>query len=611
MKITSIRIKNYKSFLDSDRIELSPKTNILIGQNNSGKTALIEAISLNFSSKPHKSIETIPNRGDPLTSNSRVEIQIEIQNQELINYIKNILPTFNIRKSSRLEDEEFINKITDLFKQDQILVTGEYLPGGIQKAYFPMVEHFLSDMSIQFELGLENNLPTVKSNNVANVHADDSLPGILIELFRKQIFFFKAERFNIGESSIGISPNLNPMAENLPEVLHLLYSSNPHKFNRLLEHIKIVFPEIKQITVPPIGNSRAQILLWSIDPSEERVDLATPLQESGTGIGQVIAILYVAISSDNPQSILIDEPQSFLHPGAIRKLFSILGRYYSHHQYIVTTHSPVVISAINPTSIILLQKAGAKSVPNIINTENIEEMARIFSEIGARLSDVFGADNILWVEGATEESCFPLIVGELLKIPLLGTIVLGVLHTGDFDRDDPEKIFRIYKKLSSGRNLLPPAIGFIFDRDGRTDEKIEDLVRESKGKVIFTDRRLFENYLLNPHAIASVLNANIHLYIEDSENVDVSHLDVTKWIDENGCNDKYLEKSLDIKETIDSNWVIHVHGAKILIDLFNQFTGHKIRYEKVVHGIEITKWLIVNSPQDLDEIVHYLKTIMT
>ena len=29
--------------------------------------------------------------------------------------------------------------------------------------------------------------------------------------------------------------------------------------------------------------------------------------------------------------------------------------------------------------------------------------------VGARLSDVFGMDNIIWVEGETDEECFPMI----------------------------------------------------------------------------------------------------------------------------------------------------------------------------------------------------------
>ena len=79
---------------------------------------------------------------------------------------------------------------------------------------------------------------------------------------------------------------MEPDASNLAQVLNFLQTSNPARFRRLVELIKIVFPDIKDITVPPLGNSaNVRIQLWHVDPSTERSDLASSLQESGTGIG--------------------------------------------------------------------------------------------------------------------------------------------------------------------------------------------------------------------------------------------------------------------------------------------------------------------------------------
>ena len=65
---------------------------------------------------------------------------------------------------------------------------------------------------------------------------------------------------------------------------------------------------------------------------QDREDLTVPLSEAGTGVGQVLSILTVVLEADHPTLILLDEPQSFLHPGAIRKLIEILKRY-PRHQY--------------------------------------------------------------------------------------------------------------------------------------------------------------------------------------------------------------------------------------------------------------------------------------
>lgn len=48
MRISSFRISNYKSFIDSGEINLSPGFNVIIGQNNVGKTALFHLLKLHL-----------------------------------------------------------------------------------------------------------------------------------------------------------------------------------------------------------------------------------------------------------------------------------------------------------------------------------------------------------------------------------------------------------------------------------------------------------------------------------------------------------------------------------------------------------------------------------
>jgi hypothetical protein len=55
MRICSFKIKNYKSFLEPRELILEEGFNLIVGQNNVGKTALLEALSLGFMGKPHRS----------------------------------------------------------------------------------------------------------------------------------------------------------------------------------------------------------------------------------------------------------------------------------------------------------------------------------------------------------------------------------------------------------------------------------------------------------------------------------------------------------------------------------------------------------------------------
>src|SRR5215467_11007225 len=61
MYISEFQIKSYKSFLSSQEVELTSGFNVVVGQNNAGKTALVEAVSLHFDNKSHISMKTTPN----------------------------------------------------------------------------------------------------------------------------------------------------------------------------------------------------------------------------------------------------------------------------------------------------------------------------------------------------------------------------------------------------------------------------------------------------------------------------------------------------------------------------------------------------------------------
>src|SRR5438132_978561 len=71
-------------------------------------------------------------------------------------------------------------------------------------------------------------------------------------------------------------------------------------------------------------------------------------------------------------------------------------------------------------------------------------------------------------------------------------------------RRGAELALEIYERVSGSGSLIPPAVGFIFDSDGRSEQDKQDLQRRAKGRMHFLSRRMFENYLLNPVAIAAV-----------------------------------------------------------------------------------------------------------
>jgi predicted ATPase len=600
MYIKSITVINYKSYLTSPELELTPGFNYIVGQNDAGKTALLEAISLNFTNKPHRNAQTIPHRSSSFLEQSSVNIAYALDRSELLEAIGNTkgsgvsipIGQADNEQDSAARAQTFIDAIVD-DNTFRATYTPEWFTHGALNRYAPDSEAAHSYKQVVWN-GREFMIGSGRTTNPQ--HTFLSAIGSYV---RSRTYVFRAERAKIGRSSFGSATRLEPDASNLPVVINSL-QGNPTRFARLNHYMRQIFPHIDHVSALARPDSSVELFVWPTGIGE-RDDLAIPLSESGTGIGQVLALIYVLLTSEQPQAIVIDEPQSFLHPGASRKLVELLNNH-PQHQFILATHSPSVLSPVIASTITLVRKIGSESIFESLNIREQQDLQRFLLEVGARPSDVFGADSVLWVEGKTEELCYPLIIRYLLKRPLMGTVILGVSSTGDFESKHTSLVLEIYQRLSSGGGMLPPAIGFIFDGEDRKQTERVDLKRRSGGTIHFLPRRMYENYLLNPSAITAVLNA----YSESS----IAESQVTEWIDKNRWDSQYFTRHAATGRTDDGSWAVKLDGARLLKNLFGDLTGESVAFNKVSHSTELTEWIIEHSPADLAEVSELLAEVL-
>jgi hypothetical protein len=426
-------------------------------------------------------------------------------------------------------------------------------------------------------------------------------------LLRERIYSFRAERFNVGSCPVGTRNVLESNAANLPEVLSVLQGNNPSLFARFNEYVRQIFPTVYQVSVRNVPNNQLEIIVWTENPSSQRDDLAVSLAESGTGVGQVLAILYVVLTSQFARTILIDEPNSFLHPAAARKLVEILKVDFPIHQYVIATHSPEIIRAADPTTLFLVGLEGRESKLQHLDSKSVKDQGKCLLEVGARLSDVFGSDQIIWVEGDTEEACYRLIIQHLLKKPLLGRAIVAVRNVGDLEgkRPSAKMIWEIYSQLSKNNALIPPAIAFAFDREQRTQIERDDLASRTSGKVKFLPRRMYENFLLIPEAIQAVLSP-----LPSFRAACPSVEELKEWLMVNGGKRAYIDQPTDRADITSRAWREQVNGAKLLRDLFAELSGDREEYRKTVHSVQLTEWLIQNKPDSLEEVKDFLDSIL-
>jgi predicted ATPase len=624
MHTSKFQLFNYKSFQDSGLLEFTPGINIIVGQNNAGKTALLEALTLNFGDVPHRSIKTLKtplSTLDNTLSKSKIYIYLEKKELRLMidQHLPLLIPMEANMEANGEQAEKTVNKFIEWMNQDNdvkflvslssnnvIDVANTDLTFGIY-SHTTQVTGSQNGENTYYSINVKRTVSDeLKLYSIQFARPSEIIAGKLFRLLQSRIYRFYAERLNISKCAFGNQSILAPNASNLAEVLSGLQSRNSTAFDRYNKYINQIFPHIKRIAIEPREHNQLEIMVWNIEPETEREDLAVSLSSCGTGIGQVLAILYVVMNSPEPRTIIIDEPQSFLHPGAAKKLIEIL-KQFPQHQYFIATHSPTIINAANPSKIIMLKYEDCETKVSAINAKEAREQRSLLAEVGVSLSDVFGADNILWVEGPTEQICFPLILEKVAKKSLLGTTILAVQDVGRLDNKSKNAslIFDIYDKLSGGSSLFPPAIGFLFDRETRSDNEEKDLQERSKKLVTLLPRRMYENYLLHSEAITAIINE-----CDENREEKLTIEEVKEWIDKNKYELDYFPKDVKIQGISDNDWRCTVDGAKLIKELFAHFCETRLRFYKTTHSVKLTEWLIDNQPEQLLEIAGLLVNIL-
>ncbi|MDI1450189.1 hypothetical protein [Polyangium sp. 6x1] len=200
---------------------------------------------------------------------------------------------------------------------------------------------------------------------------------------------------------------------------------------------------------------------------------------------------------------------------------------------------------------------------------------------------------------------------KVARKPLLGTAIIAVNSTGDLEGRHAKTVFEIYERLSKAKGLLPPAVGFVFDKEERTEKQMSDIRAQSNGVVTFTPRRLYENYLLNPRAIAEVING-----IPGFREEPVTEAEVDAWI--RGQLDAWREGTAEVKRykyfpaaSFDADrWKDSIHGARLLERLFTDLSQTRVSYQKTEHSVRLTQWIAEHSPEDLRELADLLGNVL-
>lgn len=599
MRLVSAHVQGFQSFNDSGVINFSDGINLIIGQNNAGKSAFLRALLPGMPDDRHRTPERWEDYRLPIP---KTTFTIEASGAELEEWIlrsgqAQYIPLFNGN-----EVEAYIQEI---FKLTALNFLVQRTPGSVFSSEYP--SHRLFEAASQGQAFSAQVAPINGAIGPASTYGspNDSLQNVVWEAWNQDLFYFAAERMTIGEAPIGHATRLTPNASNLPNVLHTLSSERGDLFTRLIGHLREIFSTVGNLSVrTKPGNNVFEVRVWPTE-AMTRVELSFSLNASGTGVSQVIALLTAIMTLDSAVFI-IDEINSFLHPAAVKNLLRILQSQYNHHQYIISTHAPEVIGFSNPKTLHLAKRSGYESTIEKLDLAEVGKFREVAEHLGVSMADVFAADRVIWVEGPTEELCFPYIYQRLYGPLPKGTVITSVAATGDFNtrRRDPAIVYEVYERLSAAAATLVVAVAFSFDTEQLTDADMAKMQRNSRGLLHFLPRRHFECYLVEPAAIAAFIAS------KDPGSSDT----VTSEMVETEIVAMAAERPLMIAEwkgdIRDPNWLAAVDAAKLIVAICGKISDSRAPFSKKDDSLFLVRHILDHNADHLAPLGAYVRDLV-
>jgi len=237
-------------------------------------------------------------------------------------------------------------------------------------------------------------------------------------------------------------------------------------------------------------------------------DFVSEASEVGHGLQMWLQIMWFLTRSSGSQTIILDEPDVYLHADLQRKLIRFLKKRTS--QVIMTTHSVEIMSEVEPDKILVIDKKRQKS--KYANTFPVVQslMEQIGSAQNIHMTRLWNARRLILVEGKDvkllkyfQDILFPESQESFEAIP---NMPLGGWGGWNYAIGSAMLL-----KNSFDQHIIAYCL---FDSDYHSSKSIRKRYSEAKRKDIqlhIWAQKEIENYLINPTTLQRLIKNRIAL----------------------------------------------------------------------------------------------------
>lgn len=442
MYLQSLKLWNWRKFSESDNgeagieVEFNDGLNVLVGENDSGKTAIIDAIKTVLGTNS-QDINWVTEQ-DFYEGSTSLKIECVFQ------------------KLSPKEEAFFYEWLTLKPKETELRVV----------------------MEGEFYEDVNNQRKIKKSVKAGPENLESSMDESVRQLL--SVTYLKPLRDAETELSPGRRSRITQVVKSLKD-----FSDDSPEQQRIIGIFSQAFDELKKVLNEPVlgkigstvdeffeGNNKKtpEIRNREMNFAEILRKLELNLGEIGTGLGSsnllfmAVELLLLSEAEVGPKVALIEEIEAHIHPQAQLRVIKHFEKnaYETGMQYIVTSHSPVLAASIELENIVLLFNRKAypmKKGHTKLENDDYEFLERF---LDATKANLFFARGVIFVEGDAENLLLPAIA-EVIDRPLykygVSIVNIGSIAFKRYStillRTDPNKLMNFPVSIITDLDLKP------------------------------------------------------------------------------------------------------------------------------------------------------------
>lgn len=575
MYISELKLENFRKYKNVN-IKFNEGLNIIVGENNSGKTAIIDAIRILLGTQGNEFYRV--EREDFYYNNGKYENEFRIVcyirginekeggmfleflsfeekkdecgNMEYSPYIK--IETIAKYKDNKIFFDTFIGDIKD--------DTGYRIPGEIKEFFKVVFLKPLRDAENQMVAKKNSRLAQILLNFDSDILKDDE-NNELVKIIKEANESLKLKTNEI---------KIKPMGQ-----------------KNEMSIIELINDFIKQMNAGDAqSNSDFKIKDNSLKEILERISIEFDSPKEGLGIENLLftAVEFLLLKNSSYfglKTVLIEEIEAHLHPQTQLNLINYLTDNYSkkeHGQIIMTTHSPNITSKVNIENLLVCKDNNVYNMGEKYTNLEKGDYKFLSRFLDVTKANLFFAKKLIFVEGDAENLLIPvlanIILGKTLESEGISVINVGstafLRYSKIFQRKDKNEFFNIKiaiitdldikRKKDKEENWIETEEQ-LSEREEKTRKEKEDYYNYGNNIRTFVSPKRTLEYCIamgkyKKLLLQSIYEAekeqNSNKYPATDEKINECEENAKKYLEKNkGTNDNELARKIYEEEMLD------------------------------------------------------------